>query len=82
MALKLQTLTKTGFSVNAYIRVNEMTLTKSTMLVKLDYYVATEYESFNSKILEVHYDITGSNPIAQAYEYLKTLDEFKDAEDV
>lgn len=42
---------------------------------------ATQQVIFDETHFECSYDINGENPIAQAYAYLKTLEQFVDAVD-
>ena len=83
MAISIIKTTATGFIVNGtYSRVENIQLTKERMSFNLKHYKEKGRPFFSDEILCCEYDIEGDNPIAQAYEYLKTLDEFKDAEDV
>ena len=67
-------------SINAYIKIENFSGNKDSLTVLAVYkkdtaqgdYIASDAYSFD-------YDITGVNPIEQAYNYLKTLPEFADA---
>jgi hypothetical protein len=84
MALQKTVTTPQDFdAVDAYHRVNGVTLISKS---KINFSV----QSFKNKdalvafASEQHsclYDLTGNNPIAQAYYYLKTLPEFAGAKD-
>jgi hypothetical protein len=84
MALEKTVTTPQGFdAVDAYHRVNSVALISKN---KINFSV----QSFKSKdaavafVSEQHsclYDLTGNNPIAQAYYHLKTLPEFAGAKD-
>lgn len=84
MALEKTVTTPQGFdAVDAYHRVNGVTLVSKN---KINFFV----QSFKNKDASVAfaseqhsclYDLTGNNPIAQAYYYLKTLPEFAGAKD-
>jgi len=86
MAITKQATTLHGFSApSAYYRVEELKLDdKSNMSFVLQVYKSQDESTyaFNSYSYSCSYDLNGSNPIAQAYEYVKTLSEFSDATDV
>jgi hypothetical protein len=44
-------------------------------------YVSTDKPFFSEDVITAPYSLDGVNPIAQAYEHLKTLPEFADAVD-
>jgi hypothetical protein len=81
MALEKSVLSKFGFNVEkAYIRVENLTLeskNKARYIVK--FYADKEMHPFDVQSFLFEYSINGSNPLAQAYEHLKTLPEFSDA---
>ena len=82
MALKQNTETQYGFVVNdAYIRVQTANVSKDKMTFSVFLYADKEKPSFDSKVFSCAYEINGLNPIAQAYEHLKTLPEFAGATD-
>lgn len=81
MALK-KTL-NTAFDVeviDAYHRVEQVVLlSKESFAFRLRSYKNAESKiAFADVGFEAAYDIDGKNPIAQAYEHLKSLEEFKD----
>lgn len=84
MALKLSTTTPFGFdAVDAYHRVGAVQVVNKTQLffnVQSFKDVETA-RPFNEQQYSCDYEIAGNNPIAQAYEHLKTLPEFSDAVD-
>ena len=84
MALSKTIETKFGVVVeNTYIRVETITLkSKSEMIATARYYADKDKDSFESQEHSMRYDLEQSNPIKQAYEYLKTLPEFAGATDV
>jgi hypothetical protein len=83
MAISINKTTETGFTANGtYSRVENIQLTKVSMSFNLRHYKEINLPFFEEDVISCSYDIDGDNPIAQAYEYLKTLDEFKDAKDI
>jgi hypothetical protein len=83
MALKKTVQTSFGVEViDAYHRVEGIRIVnKNKIAYQLRTYTDKNLESFRDVIYGSAYDMTGANPIAQAYEYLKTLPEFAGAED-
>lgn len=82
MAIKNIVETVFGIKVEeAYLRVEFPTINKDSMSFNLRKYVSTELPFFSEDMITCDYDIEGSNPYAQAYNYLKTLDEYSDAVD-
>lgn len=83
MALAKTVLTIYGFkAVNAYHRVEGVKLeNKTAMSFHIRSYTATDKPFFEENVLSCAYEIDGNNPIAQAYEHLKTLPEFAGATD-
>jgi hypothetical protein len=78
----LNTVLDNGITVpTLYNRVEVIQLQKNSMRVKVRQYVDTTKPYLRERHLELEYNITGENPIKQAYEYLKTLPEFADAVD-
>lgn len=76
MAIKMNTTHK-GINVSdAYCRVSSVELTKAMMDFKLERRATESSEAFSVSEFTCPYDISGNNPIAQAYERLKTLPEF------
>ena len=85
MALQKTVTTTHGLSAsNAYHRVENVSLQgKNVIKFDLCSYASSSSESpFDVSDYGCSYDIDGSNPIQQAYEYLKTLSEFSGATDV
>ena len=84
MALKKTTTTAQGFTAdNAYFRVEEIKLLgkdKIAFSVR-GYKDDSGIPAFEDRFLSCDYNIDSINPIAQAYEYLKTLPEFTSAID-
>lgn len=83
MALKKTVVTPFGFeSVDAYHRVEGVSLEGKE---KITFHVRSYKENglpfFAEQLLSATYDLDGANPIAQAYEYLKTHPEFAGATD-
>ena len=83
MALNKTTTTSQGFeAVNAYHRVEGLCLvTNQTISFGVRTYKDVAFPAFADNGYSCAYDITGENPIKQAYEYLKTLPEFANATD-
>lgn len=83
MALKKTVQTTFGIDiVDAYHRVESVRLQSKTQMQFNVYVYADPSKQFVAESIETaSYDIQGSNPIAQAYEYLKTMPEFADAVD-
>lgn len=67
---------------NAYIRVDRSEVTKNTMSIEVGIYESAEGQKRKVSFYGTSYDLSGSNPIHQAYEHLKTLPEFAGATDV
>ena len=83
MALNKTTTSSQGFeAVNAYHRVEGLCLvTNQSMTFRVRTYKDVSFPAFADNGYSFSYDITGENPIKQAYEYLKTLPEFSNATD-
>ena len=83
MALNKTKISSQGFEVvNAYHRVEGLCLvTNQSMNFYVRTYKDVAFSSFADNSHFCAYDITGENPIKQAYEYLKTLPEFANATD-
>lgn len=82
MAIMKNIELENGIKVDgAYLRVEFPSVTKDKLTFNLRKYVSTDKPFFAEEVIECKYDIEGDNPFKQAYEYLKTLEEFKDAED-
>jgi hypothetical protein len=84
MALKQKISTNFGIEVDdAYHRVEQVTLAnKSNITFVVNAYKDSEIKTYiTNKSYACKYDITGKNPMVQAYEHLKTLPEFASAMD-
>jgi len=84
MALKQKISTVSGIEVDdAYHRVERVTLVNKTSITfAVNAYKDSEIEAYiTSKFYSCDYDISGKNPMAQAYDHLKTLPEFSGATD-
>lgn len=78
MALAKTSTSSFGFeAVNAYHRVEAVFLESKN---KINFHVRSYKEVgmpfFAEQVLSCAYDITGENPVKQAYVHLKTLPEF------
>jgi len=84
MALQKTASTVFGVEVsNAYHRVENAMLNSTTsMTFCVRTYVDSSKPFFAEKTITCSYNIDGENPIKQAYEHLKTLDDYSDATDV
>jgi len=81
MALK-QTFTFAGLTINdGYLRVTEVAGNKDRVAFSLSYQVAQGEDSIKTQSFDFAPDMSGGNFIEQAYQYLKTLPEFKSAQD-
>jgi len=83
MALRKTVATPQGFeAIGAYHRVSFVRLDGKTKIV---FVVSSSKDetsfSFEDRSFEAVYDLEGSNPIKQAYDYLKTTDQFSNAQD-
>jgi hypothetical protein len=85
MALSKSITLPSGLTANnAYIRIESVSIIKNEITgVTVNFFVSS---SNVESPIAVHcygfdYTFDGSNPIQQAYEYLKTLPEFADATD-
>lgn len=83
MAIKKTVETLQGVQVaNAYHRVESVSLRgKDGIHFILRSYADTSKPSFQEMGFLSAYDMTGKNPIAQAYEHLKSLPDFAGATD-
>ena len=83
MALSKTITTVHGFTaVNAYHRVEAVSLVnKEQISFYVRSYVASDKPFFVEQVMATSYAIDGLNPIAQAYNYVKTLPEFVGAVD-
>lgn len=78
MALKKTVTTVHGFdAVDAYHRVENISFAgKDRITFFVRSYKEVCLPSFNDQFFNCVYDMNGSNPIQQAYEHLKTIEEF------
>ena len=89
MALNKTTTTLQGFeAINAYYRIESLYLQKNinqetnkVISFRVCAYKDVAFPAFADNGYSCVYDITGENPIKQAYKYLKTLPEFANATD-
>ena len=84
MALKQKISTVSGIEVaDAYHRVERVTFVdKANITFAVNAYKDSEIKAYiTSKFYSCDYNISGNNPIAQAYVHLKTLEEFANAVD-
>lgn len=83
MALQLTITTNAGLTArDAYHRVEKVYFdNKENISFVLTSFKTLDFPSFQSKAYACKYDIDSANPIAQAYEHLKTLPEFAGATD-
>jgi len=83
MAIKKTTITQQGFNaVDAYHRVEGTQVSKDTITFQVRSYKDNSgLPHFADASFNCAYNISGNNPIAQAYVHLKTLPEFADAID-
>ena len=85
MALQKTMPTPQGFTAtDAYHRVEGVSIKSKTEISfrVRSYKDAVETVSFADHGYECSYDLSGANPIQQAYVYLKTLSEYSSATDV
>jgi hypothetical protein len=83
MALNKTTTSSQGFeAVNAYHRVEKLCLaTNQIISFSVRVYKDIAFPAFADNGYSCAYDITGENPVKQAYLHLKTLPEFASATD-
>ena len=84
MALQKTTTNASGLTAtDAYHRVENVALASKTEITfSVRSYASTDMPFFAEEFYSFSYDLTGANPIQQAYEHLKTLPEFSGATDV
>ena len=83
MALLITKKTDTGLLVeNTYSRIDNISISRNRMTVTLNYYKDKDLLPFAWNTYGCRYTIDGENPFKQAYEYLKTIEEFKDSNDL
>lgn len=83
MALKKDIILESGVSVSAAtVKVGTVSVAGKTKISFSVFYSVEEHQTaFHETSHECAYEMSGENPIKQAYEYLKTLPEFADAVD-
>jgi 4-diphosphocytidyl-2C-methyl-D-erythritol kinase len=84
MALKKTVVSPQGFEAqDAYHKIDSVILRNKTYaeVVISSRKDVSSGVAFSSKVYECQYDLNGSNLLTQAYEQLKKLPEFTDAED-
>lgn len=91
MALKKTVTTIHGFlATDAYHRIENLSISPNLLVdfdsVRTITFVVRSYKTsdaicFFENSFGCEYNIDGENPIKQAYEYVKTLPEFADAQD-
>lgn len=82
MALKVTTKLNGVTVQDAYVRVTSATCNKSVLAFQADFLAsADERIAFKTAAYEGQHDLEGTNAIKQAYEVLKKLPEFANAED-
>lgn len=82
MALRITTKLNGVIVQDAYARITSATCSKKVLAFQVDFLAsADERVSFKTAAYEGQHDLEGANAIKQAYEMLKTLPEFADAQD-
>lgn len=86
MALQKNITLKTNFGTdakftNAYVRVDSVKVEKNFAQALVQTHKEKGGQVIEQKGYSFEYNLNGLNPIAQAYNYLKTLTEFQDATD-
>jgi hypothetical protein len=84
MALSINHTTDSGINIpSAYLRIDEIHLIKKDKLFFHVSFYANKNEQipFYKEMFKTSYDLSQSNPIAQAYDFLKTKSEFGQAVD-
>lgn len=82
MAIQIDKVLNTGIEVkSAYCRIVTIEMQKDRLEFTVKKFKDTAKPSFETSKYLCAYDIDGKNPFIQAYEYLKTLDEFTGAID-
>jgi hypothetical protein len=66
---------------NCYIKVDSVNVTKSSATAIINFINSEKSCVIEELLCQFAYDITGENPIKQAYLHLKTLPEFLNATD-
>lgn len=83
MALKMKQKSSFGIEVqDAYHRIEGISLlSKERIQFSVCVYADVNSAPFMSNIYSCGYNLSGENPIKQAYEYVKNLPEFSNAQD-
>lgn len=83
MALKKTIKTAFGLECkDAYHRVERMQIDQKTRIAfRVRAYADVDAQPLADDGFVCDYDLNGKNPIAQAYEFLKTTSEFQNAQD-
>lgn len=82
MALIVNKKLKNGIVVeSAYARVEYISSNKNTLGMQVRFYTNIENEDIETISYQTALKIDENNYFKQAYDYLKTLEEFKDSED-
>ena len=82
MALKKSVLFKSINIADAYLRIFQFEGNKDHLHVGLEFCKDSGSERFDSLTIQnIPFDINGKNPIAQAYDYIKSQPEFADSQD-
>lgn len=82
MALKKSVLFKGINIADAYLRIFQFEGNKDRLNVGLEFCKDSSSERFDSLTIQnIPFDINGKNPIAQAYDYIKSQPEFADSQD-
>jgi hypothetical protein len=81
MAIKKTVLYKEIEIKDAYLKVSGFSGNKSTLQAVVTVQAALGKPIIDSNQISIPYVLDGKNPIAQAYEYLKTLPDFAGAVD-
>lgn len=79
MALRMAVAFKGMPTIDAYIRVVAPTINPGNSAISFAVHYSASPDSgvFDTAGSKCAYDLEGDNPIAQAYEHLKTLTEFE-----
>lgn len=73
-----------GFEINlpdCYVKVVEVSATKYEAQMAVNILESQDGKSYFSETYKFPINLNGENPIKQGYLYLKTLDEYRNAED-
>lgn len=81
MAISKQEIFKGITIPNCYIRIDSFSGNKTTLNVELGFYVDVELGSFRTSSYTIDYNVSGGNPLEQAYNYIKGLPEFSGSVD-